>query len=116
MKSLLEEIKNLKNWDYYEREDNYEIIDWCDNSQHQDFIKCFLKIGGKELIEKYFFTPELKCVGISLDNFERATHTNSVFFIGCLLYEKLLLKDKIKFTKIEMKALSLFTKTGENND
>lgn len=103
MKSLFQEIQDLKNWDYYNRDDKCEISNWNDNSKHQKFIKDFLKISGKQLVESHFFTNELRDAGISLDNFERATHTNSVFFIGSLLYEKLSLKDKIKFVREDRK-------------
>ncbi len=99
MKSLFQEIQDLNNWDYYHRDDKCEIFDWNDNSKHQEFIKNFLKISRKELLESHFFTTELRDAGVSLDNFERATHTNSVFFIGSLLYEKLRLKDKINFVR-----------------
>ncbi|MDY0403019.1 hypothetical protein [Sulfurovum sp.] len=99
MKSLFQEIEDLNSWDYYDRDEKCEIPYWNDNSKHQEFIKNFLKISRKELVESHFFTNELRDAGISFNNFERATHTNSVFFIGSLLYEKLLLKDKINFVR-----------------
>jgi hypothetical protein len=99
MKSLFQEIQDLKNWDYYNRNDKCEILNWNDNTKHQSFIKNFLKISGKELIESHFFTTKLRDAGVSLANFERATHTNSVFFIGSLLYEKLQLKKRINFVR-----------------
>jgi hypothetical protein len=101
MKSLLEEIRDLNNWDYYNREEKVEIpFDGSDDVQkHKDFIRDYLEISGKESIERYFFTEELKKQDISLDTFDRAVHSNSVFFIGMLLYEKLKLKDKIKFVR-----------------
>jgi len=99
LKSLFQEIEELDNWNYYNRDYDLKKINWNDNANHQEFIKNFLRISGKELIEDYFFTTELKKAGISLDNFERATHTNSVFFIGILLYQKLQLKDKISFIR-----------------
>lgn len=101
MKSLFEEIKTLKNWNYYSENRNYEIINWNSKSNHIEFIEKFLDVSGKESIKDSFFTNELKIDGISLDNFGRAIHTNSVFFIGCLLYEKLLLKEKIKFIRAD---------------
>ena len=104
MKSLLEEIKHLNGWDYYDRGgEKCQIQNWNDSFEQKKFIKDFLKISGKELVESHFFTDDLEKVGISLDNFERATHTNSVFFLGCLLYEKLALKDKIAFVRADGK-------------
>jgi hypothetical protein len=99
MKSLFEEIVNLTNWNYYNSNSNGDIREWNSNSEHIEFIKKFLDVSGKESIKDSFFTDELERVGISLDNFGRAIHTNSVFFIGCLLYEKLLLKERIKFIR-----------------
>lgn len=99
MRTLYEELNALVNWDYYNREDELRILDWNDNYKHQDFIKNFLKISGKELLVSHFFNAEYSSLGISLDSFQRATHTNSVFFIGSLLYEKLLFKDKINFVR-----------------
>ncbi len=82
MKSLLEEIKDLNGWDYYDRGgEKCQIQNWNDSFEQKKFIKDFLKISGKELVESHFFTDDLEKVGISLDNFERATHTNSVFFL-----------------------------------
>lgn len=93
MASLLEEINILDNWDYYERKDEFcidaKIVDWNSHSKHKEFIKEFLKISGKEEIVKFF--------RIDLEKFERLSHTNSVFFLGCLFYEKLDLKNKINF-------------------
>lgn len=106
MKSLLQEIKDLNGWDYYDNrneEDKCKILNWNDITEHQTFIKKFLKIGGKESIVEHFFPNDLRDVGISLENFERATHTNSVFFLGCLLYEKLALKNKINFVRADGK-------------
>jgi hypothetical protein len=37
--------------------------------------------------------------GNILNNFERAIHTNSVFFLGCLFYKELDFNDKISFTR-----------------
>jgi len=104
MKSLFQEIQDLNNWDYYNRDQKSEISDWNDNFKNQLFIKNFLKISGKESVVSHFFTRELSNAGVSLENFERATHTNSVFFIGSLLYEKLLLKDKINFVREDRKG------------
>lgn len=48
MKTILEEIQELKNWDYYERETKYElnkIEDWNDEKKHEEFIEKFLLIS-----------------------------------------------------------------------
>ncbi len=104
MNTLHEEIKNLNQWDYYDRNSSSDIRDWNNDSEHKDFIKEFLDSGGKQSIIDSFFNEDLQRAGVSLDNFERATHTNSVFFIGCLLYEKLGLNEKIEFIREDGKG------------
>lgn len=96
MASLFEEINNLENWNYYTRENKFQIetIDnWNLDKKHKNFIENFLKLSGKIEIISFFH--------IELDKFTRATHTNSVFFLGCLFYEKLGFKDKINFKREE---------------
>lgn len=96
MSSILEEINNLKNeeWDYYKRTSefpNKTIDNWNIKENHKAFIDDFLRLSGKMDINVSFENI--------LDDFERSTHTNSVFFLGSLLYKKLDFKDKVKFTR-----------------
>lgn len=99
IKSLYDEIKDLDNWNYYFKDEKCKKPAWNTNTEHQQFIENFLKTSGKESILDDFFTEDLKKSNVKFNNFDRAIHTNSVFFIGCLLYEKLLLKDKINFIR-----------------
>ena len=92
MNTILDEIKKLKNYDYYRRENEairIEDIDWSCQQSHAKFIEKYLNLGRKKEILEHF--------DFDLIKFDRATHTNSVFFLGCLLYDKLKLKVKIKF-------------------
>ncbi|NOQ29986.1 MAG: hypothetical protein GQ570_02560 [Helicobacteraceae bacterium] len=97
MTSLLEKINTLNDYDDYKKEESKspKIDDWNNQTQHKNFIEYFLESSGKASIVKEFFQ-------IDLNNFERATHTNSVFFVGTLLYKNLNFKDKIKFTRNEI--------------
>lgn len=101
MASLFEEINSLENWNYYTRENEFQIetIDnWNLDNKHKKFIEDFLKLSGKIEIINFF--------QIELDKFERTTHTNSVFFLGCLFYEKLSFKNKINFKREERDEFS----------
>jgi len=96
MSNIFEEINNLQDedWDYYIRTSefpNKKIDDWTAKEDHKAFIENFLKLSGKIAINDSFKNV--------LDDFERSTHTNSVFFLGSLLYKKLDFKNKIKFTR-----------------
>lgn len=95
MKSILEEINNLKDWDYYKREEYKldKIEDWNDENRHKEFIENFLKISDKALI--------LGHLNINLDELSRKIHTNSVFFLGCLFYEKLNIKDLLNLKRAD---------------
>jgi len=79
-------------WDYYDREDTIgcTLLDnWSCQVKHIEFIEEYLKIGGKEGVLSNF--------DFALKDFNRAIHTNTVFFLGCLFYKKLKLKNKIHF-------------------
>jgi len=94
MKSFLKEITSLEEWDYYKRTDEFklkQIENWCCQHEHKDFIKNYLKLSGKIKIIKFF--------KIEFEQFTRAIHTNGVFFLGSLFYEKLDFKNKINFTR-----------------
>ncbi len=97
MHNLLERIIELKNseWDYYSDRIHDELStdlsnpfkDGVDRRQHFTFIETYFKIAGKGDVFEYFSLNE--------DVFNRAIHTNSVFFLGCLLYKHLDLKGKM---------------------
>lgn len=94
MQSIMQELNELKEWDYYKRKEEDKlsgILDWNNTEQHREFIENFLKISGKMSVLNHF--------DFALESFERAIHTNSVFFLGCLFYNKLNLKDKISFIR-----------------
>lgn len=93
--SILKQINNLndEDWNYYQRTESSlkKIDDWNEKEEHKDFINNFLKVSEKMAINTSF-----KDI---LSDFKRATHTNSVFFLGCLFYKELNFKDKISFTR-----------------
>jgi hypothetical protein len=101
MNSIYDHIQGLdqEEWDYYTKRDNQEvqeslskINDWDDKDEHSHFIKEYLLIAGKlEVIQKFEINK------INLKSFERNAHTNSVFFLGCILYKELKLNQRIKF-------------------
>ena len=91
MKNILKHIDDLQAWDYYDRE-NKKIHNWDNNKEHIEFIENFLKISGKMDIQVAFENDDFE-----LKDFERLDHINSVFFLGCLFYEKTILKDHINF-------------------
>lgn len=99
MKSLYDHIQalNQEEWDYYHKrngEQKLNIIgNWDDENEHSRFIKEYLKISGKIEIEQYFEFQKIP----NYAYLKREAHTNSVFFLGCILYKNLKLKDKIRF-------------------
>ena len=52
MISLLKQINDLKNWDYYNRKNNQKIQDWNDEQEHRKFIEDFFEIS-KNLLYLY---------------------------------------------------------------
>lgn len=95
--------KGLKQheWDYYSNRDKQEnqenlslIENWNDAINHVNFIQEYLRISGKmEVIQNFEYS------GLTLNSFPRAAHTNSAFFLGCVLYKELKLMSKINFTR-----------------
>lgn len=92
MKSIYAHIQDLKpkEWDYYitrnvqtEQNSLLTIDDWNNKKEHESFIEEYLRVSGKLEIINNFENPK-----ISLNNFQRAAHTNSVFFLGCIFYKK----------------------------
>jgi len=95
--NLFKMIKDSKyEWDYYARDKGIKenlCKNWDCEKKHMSFIKKYLTVAGKNKAVSMFR------VGKKLQNFERAIHTNSVYFLGCIFYEKLGMKDKIKFIR-----------------
>lgn len=92
MTTLLDAYRNLDNsvWDYYE---GYRksgrlrgpFTDRLNSSQtHQDFIRNYYRLSGKEEMIHQF--------GDHMLYDERAFHTNSVFFLGLFIRENTILK------------------------
>ena len=94
MISLLKQINDLKNWDYYNRKNNQKIQDWNDEQEHRKFIEDFFEISKKENILNDF--------KIEIDDLSRPIHTNSVYFLGALFYEKLNLKELEKYERNDL--------------
>lgn len=97
MISLLKQINDLENWDYYEREKEFKlnkIESWNDESEHKKFIKYFLEISGKNVVFEH--------LDIKLNELSRKIHTNSVYFLGALFYEKLNLKELEKYERNDL--------------
>ncbi len=95
MKSLLDHILELKpnNWDYYKKRTNSNfspnIMKSSKQEDHKYFFVQYFVDGEKSEILNDFFNAQ--------DDFKRSIHTNSIFFLGCLLYKKLELSNKIDF-------------------
>ncbi len=91
MKSIYQHIMDLdqEEWDYYfPKEQIQNIQNWNDTNEHKNFITKYLQRGEKEDVLKAFNFP--------LQDFKRASHTNSVFFLGCIFYKKLNLQINFK--------------------
>ncbi len=89
-KSILESMKELADADWIYYQDSNITNPFLDVITHEDFIeKYFSKTGKLNEIPKEF-----------KDIFKsRAKHSNSVFFLGCMLYKHLNLDTKFKFGK-----------------
>lgn len=92
METLLDAYRNLDNsvWDYYDAfrqpgglSDPF-AADLNSARTHQDFIKRYYRLSGKDEVLQQFGP------GMLYD--ERAFHTNSVFFFGILIRENTILK------------------------
>ncbi len=101
METILDKIKSLDSddWDYYQDRDSNKMANnlsepFTHNHEdiHRNFIEEYFKIAGKGQVYDSF--------NINVNNFRRPMHTNSVFFIGCLLYNHLNLKEKMGFDKV----------------
>ncbi len=108
MNTILTEIKNLKveDWDYYNRNERNGILNnpFDNKSDHLSFIEEYFKRGGKEKIIfdiiKHFeeYGAEYGAgSNFNVKDFlrKRAAHSNTVFFIGILLYRNTILKNYI---------------------
>lgn len=93
MASILNLIRDESlTWDYYKRKNTIKhtpLDNWSCRVKHTEFIEEYLRIGKKEGVLSNF--------NFALKDFDRAIHTNTVFFLGCLFYDKLKLKNKIHF-------------------
>jgi len=99
MQSIFNMISILNNneWDYYNKRGTNGLdidisIPFVDDNQngHLEFIENYFKIGGKgDIFETFNIT----------DTFDRPAHTNSVFFLGCLFYKHLQLKNKMQISR-----------------
>jgi hypothetical protein len=95
MKSIFEHFNSLKSqdWDYYGENNKNKLLEsYSIKSKHIEFIKNYLKAGEKQDIFLYFDN-------FDIETFDRAIHTNGVFFLGCLFYKELNLKDNIQFKR-----------------
>jgi len=81
MKSIKEHIKDLKqsDWDYYHDFSKNPLFNPFDNSnRHSQFIEKYFKRSGKENV--------LDLISIHKKDIDKANHTNSIFFLGIILY------------------------------
>lgn len=92
MISLLKQINDLENWDYYDRANSEKIQDWNDENKHKKFIENFFEISSKDNI----------LIDFEVNDLSRHTHTNSVYFLGCLFYEKLNLKELEEYKRKDL--------------
>lgn len=83
MKSIKQHIADLNHsdWDYYHRFATNILPNPFveNNNSHTDFIKNYFKRSGKEIV--------LEIIDIKDKEILRAAHTNSIFFLGILLYK-----------------------------
>ena len=103
MKKLYNYINELhqEQWDYYwDIEQNVIPKPFSNEISHQDFIKKYFKRGGKEIILKKFFKVEKSILA-------HGPHTNSIFFLGLIIYYNSKSKDLI-FTKCNPPGYKLF--------
>ena len=86
MKSIYDHFTELTNnqWNYYQGNKLNGRKPFSKNISHKEFIEQYLKDG-----EKSFVYSEFEPI---ISNFKRYEHTNSVFFLGCVFFEKLNIK------------------------
>lgn len=86
MLSLIQHIIDIRQdeWDYYSDISGKKLLNpFSSKLGHIDFVKQFFKRSGKsQVLDIIDFLPNRE-----LDN-DRIKHTNSIFFLGILLYEK----------------------------
>lgn len=82
MKSIKQHIADLNpsDWDYY-HDFATKILSnpFDENNSHSDFIKKYFKRSGKEFV--------LELIDIKDKEIYKAAHTNSIFFLGILIYK-----------------------------
>jgi hypothetical protein len=92
MNTILDEIGELRQdqWDYYSEINSESVLPnpfLSSEITHEDFIKRYFQRSGKfEIFDELDVTN-------SLSKF--CKHTNSIFFLGCILYYNTELSDKI---------------------
>jgi len=86
MKSFKEHIKGLKqsDWDYYFELDHKKLNNpFTQKNFHVNFVKRYFKRSGKSKILDFInILPNRKL------DYNRTKHTNSIFFLGVLLYKQ----------------------------
>lgn len=89
MKSILEHIKGLnkKDWNYYGKELEQPFSNDFQKENISKFIKSYFEHSGKLKVYEKFIDADI----------DRLTHSTSLFFLGCILYENLNFKDKERF-------------------
>lgn len=91
MKSILNHISELnqQSWDYYFELDNRHLGNpFTETISHTDFIKRYFTKGGK--------IDVLEQIDINIDDLKYPSHTNSIFFLGILIYFKTYFIKKLK--------------------
>lgn len=91
MKSILNHIVELnqQDWDYYSILENRHLDNpFTENVSHTDFIKKYFIRGGK--------IDVLEQISIDIDSLRHPSHTNSIFFLGILVYFKTYFIKKLK--------------------
>jgi hypothetical protein len=82
MKSIKQHINELNqsDWDYYYDFSSVVLTNPFDNHvTHSDFIKSYFKRSGKSIV--------LDLIDITDNEIFKAEHTNSIFFLGILLFK-----------------------------
>lgn len=86
MKSIKQNISDLKqtDWDYYSEIGNRELENpFTNRISHKRFVERYFKRSGKDaLLDFINYVPKREL------NNDRTKHTNSIFFLGVLLYNK----------------------------
>ena len=86
MTSIKQQISDLNQseWDYYAQIGNRELKNPFTNKlSHKRFVKEYFKRSGKNSVLDF-----INCVPKKELNNDRTKHTNSIFFLGVLIYNK----------------------------